>query len=90
MDRILKIKINQLVAITVNVAALIMVIAIQNLTRTLWGSISLGIYVVIFIYNTLTLYKIKRKWNSFVVVMYALICLFHLSQIYFCVINYED
>lgn len=90
MDRGLKIKINQLVAITVNVAALIMVIAIQNLTRTLWGSISLGIYVVIFIYNTLTLYKIKRKWNSFVVVMYALICLFHLSQIYFCVINYED
>ena len=85
-----KLSIKQILSFVINLLAIIVAVAISNIDKDRWITSSFVLYILVFIFNTIIIYRTKRKLLCFPIVYYGLIYLFHLSQIYFALIGYND
>lgn len=86
----MKIKKPAFAAIIFNFLMLLVVAAISTTERTAWVTVSFYLYLFTFIVNVMLIKKTKHGFVNFPMVIYALIYLFHLSQIYFGYIGFDD
>ena len=86
----MKININALIIASVDVVLLVIVTLISNMRETEWIETSFYLYIVSIVVNIIAIREIKKGYINYPMVMYVLLVLFHLSQIYLGYIGIED
>ena len=85
-----KINLYSIIGIIYNVLAVILCLILGTVKRDLWINFSFCLYICTLLANIFLLTKLKHSFFNLPFLFYALLFLFHLSQIYFAFIGYED
>ncbi len=85
-----KINLYSIIGIIYNVLAIILCLILSIVKRNLWINFSFGLYICTLLVNIVLLTRLKHTFFNLPFLFYTLMFLFHLSQIYFAFIGFED